>query len=75
MKRRTIFLIGGGVLAAHVAFFWWIASAKVLPPTVYIPPPNFMERSAEMTDAKTGEKTIYREFTVSTRLSEASAVR
>lgn len=73
MKRRTAFLIGAGVLALHGAFFWWVANAKVLPPTAYIPPPNFVERSAEITDPKTGQKSIYREFTVSTRLENPPA--
>ena len=68
MKRPSVALIVFGVLAAHVVFFWLVADAKVLPQRPYFPPPNFGAREAHVVDMQTGEKLIYREFTVSTKL-------
>ncbi len=68
MKRTTLFLIVLAVISAHALFFWLVANEKVLPQKPYVAPPNFGSRSAEIVDSNTGEKAIYREFTVSTKL-------
>ena len=68
MKRSTLVFIVSGVIAAHAAFFWFIAD-KPAPLTLRnVPPPNFRARSAEFADPETGDKMVYREFTVSTKL-------
>ena len=68
MKRKTLLLIALAVAAGHVAFFWYISDKKPLPERAYIPPPNFVARHGAYVDPESGEKTIYREFTVSTKL-------
>ena len=66
-------LIAVAVMAAHALIFWLVAGARVLPNTPHVPPPNFGSRSAEITDPQTGEKMVYREFTVSTKLDDHAA--
>lgn len=68
MKPRVIALIAVAVLAAHALFFWLVADAPALPKTPYVPPANFGSYTQEITDPQTGEKSVYREFTVSTKL-------
>jgi hypothetical protein len=69
MKPRTWFWIISGVLSAHIAAFILFCDFRPLPKTRFIPRPNFFAREKVITNADTGEKTIYQEFTVSTRLA------
>lgn len=73
MNRSTLFIVAVAVLAFHGLAFWAFRNMKPLPQRGYIPPPNFIAKEAEIVDPETGEKTIYREFTVSTKLAEPPA--
>ena len=68
MKRRTRFLIYGGVAAAHALVICCIASWSPLPRVRYIPPDNFSVGWAKFTDPATHEKMVYQEFTVNSRV-------
>lgn len=69
MKKRTIVYIVLGAIVFHAGLFYWFSQARALPKTKYIPPPNFRVRTEYYDDPKTGERTIWREFRVSTKLS------
>jgi hypothetical protein len=69
MKRSHIVLIVGVVVLLHVLGFWLISGTKPLPKANYIPPPNFSAKEASWVDEKTGERIIYREYKVSTKLA------
>lgn len=70
MSRRTILWIVLGAITLHLALFIWLAPVKPVPKTRYIPPPNFGYREAVFEDPRTGEKTTFREITVSTKLAD-----
>lgn len=56
-----------GVFVAHLGVFMLLSHLRPKPPAP--PKPNFTVRSQAVVDRDTGEKTIYREITVSTRLT------
>jgi hypothetical protein len=62
--------IVAGVIVLHVAAFFVFGRMRALPKARYIPPPNFGYREEVYEDPKTGDRTIYREFRVSTKLAE-----
>ncbi len=66
MNARLLLCIGMGVFVAHLGVFMFLSHLRPPPPAP--PGPNFKVRSQTVVDAATGEKTIYREITVSTRL-------
>lgn len=71
MDFRLLCCIGMGVFVAHLGVFMII---EQLHPKPHIPPPpkpNFSAKSTAVVDPKTGEKTIYREITVSTKFVPA----
>lgn len=70
MNRRTIVMIALGVLLAHLAVFWLLSDKRVLPKKKHVPRPNFIYREKVIVDEETGEKTIHREITVSTKLRD-----
>jgi len=69
MKRRTLFTIIGGVIVLHAGLFYAFGQMRALPKTRYIPPPNFGYKEETYQDPKTGERTIWREIRVSTKLT------
>jgi hypothetical protein len=71
MQFRLLFCIGMGVFVAHIGIFMLISHLRA---PAYRPPPrpNFVSKSTTVVNPKTGEKTIYREITVSTRFAPAS---
>jgi len=69
MNRRQLVTVILGVIVFHAALFWLIAGTNPLPKVTPIPRPQFIARETPFVDAKTGEKMIYREFQVSTRLA------
>jgi len=71
MKKKTLFLIVGGVTAAHAIAFCLVARMSPLPKVPYVPPDNFSLGWAKFTDPATREKMVYQEFTVSSRLDQA----
>lgn len=58
-----------GVFVVHIGVVMFLSHLR--PQTKSPPPPksNFTVRSQAVTDRETGEKTIYREITVSTRFA------
>jgi hypothetical protein len=59
-----------GVFVAHIGIFMLISHLRA---PAYTPPPkpNFSSKSTTIVDPNTGEKTIYREITVSTKFAPA----
>jgi len=70
VKRRTTLWIVFAVVLAHVAAFLVLGRMRALPKARFIPPPNFGYKEEVYEDPKTGDRTIYREFRVSTKLAE-----
>lgn len=67
MKIPLVLCIAMGVFVAHLgALMLWSHLRPTPPPP---PKPNFTVRSQTVTDRETGEKTVYREITVSTRFT------
>jgi hypothetical protein len=73
VKRKTIFFIATGVVAAHAIVFYFIAGMSPLPKVRYVPPDNFSLGWAKFNDPSTHEKMVYQEFTVSTRIDPAAS--
>ena len=73
MKRKTLFLIVGAVIAVHAIVFYCIAGKSPLPKVPYVPPDNFSLGWAKFTDPSTHEKMVYQEFTVPAQLDKAAA--
>jgi len=69
MQFRLLFCIAMGVFVAHLGVFMIIAHFRPQPHSAPPPRPNFSSRSTTVVDPKTGEKTIYREITVSTKFA------
>lgn len=69
MDIRLIFCIAMGAFVAHLGVFMLIEQIHPKPPPPRPPKPNFSSQSATYVDPKTGEKTIYREITVSTKFA------
>ena len=69
MNFRLLMCIGLGVFTTYVGIVMLVASMRrpqrIAPP----PKPNFSARETTVVDAETGEKTIYREITVTTKLA------
>jgi hypothetical protein len=72
VKKKTIFLIAGAVIAAHALLFYLVAGMSPLPKVPYIPPDNFSLGWAKFRDPATHDKMIYQEFTVTTQLDKAA---
>ena len=75
MNFRLLLCIGMGVFVAHLAVFMIIARVRLdrLPPPAPPPAPNFSSSEAMLVDPDTGEKSVVREFRVSTKLAEPDA--
>lgn len=71
MNVRLLFCIVMGVFTAHIGVFMLIAQFKPKPKLTAPPKPNFSARSTVVLDAGTGEKSVYREITVSTKFAPA----
>ena len=72
MSRRALFYIVLGVIALHLAGFFVLRHVKPLPRYKAGPTPikrNFKSYERVEVDAATGEKTIYRDIEVSTKLT------
>lgn len=72
MDFRLILCIGMGAFVTYIGVVMLITQFQRKP---YVPPPkpNFISRSTMVVDPQTGEKTIYREITVSTKFAPAAA--
>jgi hypothetical protein len=69
MPIRILLCIVMGVFVVHIGVMMLIAQFRPKPRLAPRPTPNFVARSATVVDPATGEKTIYREITVSTKLA------
>jgi len=70
LSRRKLAWIVVGVIVAHVAVFLAVARINPLPKTQFIPPPNFGFKQTTYVDPVNGERTVEREFRVSTKLAK-----
>jgi len=72
MNIRLLLCIAMGVFVAHLGVFMLIEQFRQKP---YVPKPrpNFSAKASVVVNAETGEKTIYREITVSTKFAPAPA--
>lgn len=72
MDFRLILCIAMGTFVTYIGVVMLITQFQRKP---YIPPPkpNFSARATTVVDPKTGEKTTYREITVSTKFAPAPA--
>ena len=68
MNFRLLLCIGMGVFVAHLGVFMVLSHLRPQP-RMKLPAQNFKVRSQVVVDHDTGEKTVYREITVSTRLA------
>lgn len=66
MNGRLLLCIGMGVFVIHLGVFMILGHLRK--PPAPPPPPNFIVRSQVVVDRASGEKTVYREITVSTKL-------
>ena len=74
MNLRLIFCVGMGVFTTYMGLLMLVWHFQAKPKYELPPKPNFTARSQEVVDPKTGEKTIYREITVTTKLAEPAPV-
>ncbi len=72
MNIRLLLCIAMGVFTTYLGIVMLLNSLRPTPKTAP-PPPNFSARATTVVDAETGEKTTYREITVSTKFPPASA--
>jgi len=66
VNGRLLLCIGMGVFVIHLGIFMILSHLRGQPPPPT--PPNFKVRSQVLVDRETGEKTVYRDITVSTKL-------
>ncbi len=71
MNLRLLLCIVMGVFTAHIGIFMLISQFKPKPKLTPPPKPNFSAKSTLVVNAETGEKTVYREITVSTKFAPA----
>jgi hypothetical protein len=69
MKTSLLFCIALGVFTAHLGALMLLSHLRPQPKFAPRPKENFSMKGATFTDSRTGEKMIYQEFTVSTRLA------
>jgi hypothetical protein len=67
MNLRILFCIGMGVFVVHIGVFMLLSHFTAQPHYSLPPKPNFSATASVVVDPRTGEKTTYREITVSTR--------
>ena len=71
MNLRLLLCIAMGVFVAHIGVFMLIAQFKPKPKQAAPLKPNFSASATVYVDSQTGEKTVYRELTVSTKFAPA----
>lgn len=77
MSRRALIYIVLGVIALHVAGFFVLRNVRPLPKYKAGPVPlkrNFKSYERVEVDQSTGEKTIYRDIEVSTKLTSRDSL-
>ena len=77
MSTRVKFWIVSTVILIHAALFLTLGRARALPRAHRIPPratPNFAYDEDVVENPKTGERTVYREIRVSTKLADPATL-
>ena len=69
MNFRLLFCIAMGVFVTHIGVVMLILHLRPQPHSELPAKPNFAAKTSFFVDPKTGEKTIYREITVSTKFA------
>ena len=69
MNFRLLCCIAMGVFVAHIGVVMLIAQLRPKPHVAPPPKPNFTTVSTVFVDPRTGEKTTFREITVSTKFA------
>ena len=67
MNFRLLVCIGMGLFTTYMGIVMLLTSLRPAPRPIPPPPPNFTAKAQTVTDSATGEKTTYRELTVSTK--------
>jgi hypothetical protein len=75
MSRRTIFYIIAVAILLHVGLFFVASRTRALPKVRLVPRPNFTINEEVYRDTTSGEKVIYREFKVSTKLADPAMIK
>ncbi len=73
MNLRLLFCIGMGLFTTFIGIVMLLNSLRQEPPRAVPKKPNFSAREATVVDAETGEKTTYREITVTTKFAPGPA--
>lgn len=73
VNLRLIFCIAMGLFTTALGVLMLVNNLRRDPPRTRPEKPNFSARSATVVDPETGEKTPYREITVSTKFAPAPA--
>lgn len=73
MNLRLLLCVAMGIFTTFLGIVMLVNSLRPAPRALPPPTPNFSARATPVVDAETGEKTIYREITVSTKLPPAPA--
>ena len=69
MNLKLLLCIAMGVFVVHIGVFAIISQIRPKPRPAPALKPNFSAKATVFVDEKTGEKTIYREITVSTKFA------
>lgn len=69
MNFKLLLCIAMGVFVAHIGVFAIISQLRPKPRLAPPLKPNFSAKATVFVDEKTGEKTTYREITVSTKFA------
>jgi hypothetical protein len=73
MKASLLLCIVLGVFTAHIGVFMLLGHLHPQPKSAPRPKDNFSVKAASFVDSRTGDKMIYQEFTVSTRLAPSES--
>jgi hypothetical protein len=69
MKASLLCCVVLGVFTTHIGVLMLLSHLRPQPKLAPRPKDNFSVKAASFTDSHTGQKMIYQEFTVSTRLA------
>jgi len=72
VNLRLLFCVGMGLFTTYLGVVMLLSALRREPSPAPPPPPNFSAKAATVVDPETGEKTTYREITVSTKIAPGS---
>lgn len=73
MNFRLVLCVAMGIFTTYLGVVMLIAALRRTPEPPPPPKPNFSAKATTLVDSDTGEKTTYREITVSTKFVPAPA--